>query len=570
MKTLGSVQPLASENILKSWLHHIPFLPQPPHSSPNMDESKHLQVPQGPPTRPSLDVPNSPTPTMVASDQGSIMNPPSPTLSHSSSVHFAPTTLALRGNNPDANNQGLGSLGMLDPQGGPQGHYPHGIRQTHRRGNSAASSTSTDSDYELQSFKSRGADATVVDRKRARKSDSKDSNTTAVTPSEDGGKTNSQPPDRAELSQDAENIDCGPFAFQPNTLATILDPKNFTKLSDMGGAKGILEGLGTDPVRGLCIGSPPPSQARPTTESTRSPKDELPVPGIFVTAPDDPESSASPVSTTAPGPPSTPTLPKTGPVYEASLETRRSVYGTNNLPVRPPKSLLSLAWAALQDKVLILLSVAAVVALALGLFQDFGEAHEPGEPRVDWVEGVAIMVAIVIVVGVGSLNDWQKERQFSVLNEKKDERGVKVIRHGVEHVVDIKEVVVGDVCLLEPGEVVPCDGIFLSGHNVKCDESSISGEGDAVKKVSFRECGDLKERYLGICKAEGKNPNQVDESRLFPIGLEGVKGADCFVVSGSKVLEGVGKYVVISVGTKSFHGRIMMGQSRYLFHILSC
>jgi len=44
------------------------------------------------------------------------------------------------------------------------------------------------------------------------------------------------------------------------------------------------------------------------------------------------------------------------------------------------------------------LSVAAVISLALGFFQDFGPAHVPGEPPVDWVEGVAIIVAIFIVV----------------------------------------------------------------------------------------------------------------------------------------------------------------------------
>ncbi len=41
-------------------------------------------------------------------------------------------------------------------------------------------------------------------------------------------------------------------------------------------------------------------------------------------------------------------------------------------------------------------------------------------------------------VVVGSLNDWQKERQFKTLNERKEERGVKVIRDGVEKVIDIK------------------------------------------------------------------------------------------------------------------------------------
>ena len=139
---------------------------------------------------------------------------------------------------------------------------------------------------------------------------------------------------------------------------------------------------------------------------------------------------------------------------------------------------------------------------------------------------------------VGSLNDWQKERQFRELNEKKEERGVKVIRDGIEMVIDIKEVVVGDVALLEPGEIIPCDGVFLSGHNVKCDESGATGESDAIKKVSYEEC--LKEGAGG-----GDH-----------------RHADCFVISGSKVLEGYGSYVVIAVGTRSFNGRILMG----MFH----
>lgn len=48
------------------------------------------------------------------------------------------------------------------------------------------------------------------------------------------------------------------------------------------------------------------------------------------------------------------------------------------------------------------------------------------------------MVAVIVVVAVGSVNDWQKERQFKNLNDRKEERGVKVVRGGVEHVVDVK------------------------------------------------------------------------------------------------------------------------------------
>ena len=136
---------------------------------------------------------------------------------------------------------------------------------------------------------------------------------------------------------------------------------------------------------------------------------------------------------------------------------------------------------------------------------------------------------------VGSLNDWQKERQFQTLNEKKEERGVKVIRGGVEKIVEVHHVVVGDIALVEPGEIIPCDGVFLEGHNVKCDESGATGESDAIRKVSYED-------YLAM-RTKGKESGHTD----------------CFMISGSKVLEGYGRYVVIAVGTKSFNGRIMMG-----------
>ena len=195
-----------------------------------------------------------------------------------------------------------------------------------------------------------------------------------------------------------------------------------------------------------------------------------------------------------------------------------------------------------------MLSVAALVSLALGLFQDFGTTRPEGEPPVDWVEGVAIIAAILIVVTVGSLNDWQKEKQFKALNAKKEDRLGKVIRDGEERQIRLHEVVVGDVMLLEPGDIIPCDGIFLSGHNVRCDESSATGESGSIKKVSYEECIALRD----------KRPTELDPGG--PSGDGELLGhADGFIVSGSKVLEGVGSYVVVAVGTMSFNGRIMKG-----------
>jgi len=78
-----------------------------------------------------------------------------------------------------------------------------------------------------------------------------------------------------------------------------------------------------------------------------------------------------------------------------------------------------------------------------------------------WIEGITILVAIVIVILVGSLNDWQKEKRFKVLNEKREECIIKVIHDGKEQMIDIYSVVVGDVMLFEPSKIIPCDSIFL-------------------------------------------------------------------------------------------------------------
>ena len=87
-------------------------------------------------------------------------------------------------------------------------------------------------------------------------------------------------------------------------------------------------------------------------------------------------------------------------------------------------------------------------SLALGLYPDFGTPREhvacaDGNydclaPQVDWVEDVAILAAVSIVVIVGSVNDWQKERQFKVLNARKEDRSVTAIRNGQESTINVK------------------------------------------------------------------------------------------------------------------------------------
>ncbi|KAH9889691.1 calcium-translocating P-type ATPase [Xylariomycetidae sp. FL2044] len=301
-------------------------------------------------------------------------------------------------------------------------------------------------------------------------------------------------------------IENNPYAFSPGQLNKLLNPKNLLAFRALGGLAGIERGLQTDINAGLSVDE---TSARATVtfeQATRRESDKFP------------ESSERP---SAPG--------------SDAFVDRSRVFGKNVLPSKKATPLWKLMWNAYNDKVIILLTVAAVISLALGLYETLGVQHGPDEPpSLDWVEGVAIVIAILIVTLVGSLNDWQKERAFVRLNAKKEDREIKVVRSGKSFMINVHDILVGDVLHLEPGDLVPVDGVFITGHDLKCDESSATGESDAIKKTP------------------GEHTMAVLESGANPQGL------DPFIISGAKVLEGVGTFLCTSVGEYSSFGKIMM------------
>ena len=312
------------------------------------------------------------------------------------------------------------------------------------------------------------------------------------------------------------------FAFSPGQLGKLYNPKSLSAFYALGGLTGIEKGLRTSRKSGLSSEEQQLEGQVTFEEATNAtlPASTDKVAVEVLTT----EAAAAPVTT-----------PK-----DAFAERKR-VYKDNRLPEKKSKSFLQLAWMAYKDKILLLLSGAAVISLALGIYEtfkpkteeDIREEEEEG-PSVEWVEGVAIVVAIFIVVLVGALNDWQKERQFVKLNRKKEQRDVKVIRSGVRQEISVYDVNVGDVMLLEPGDLIPVDGIFIEGHNVRCDESSATGESDLLRKYP----GDEVYRALEAG--------------------EDVKKMDPFILSGAKVQEGVGTFLVTAVGVHSSYGKTMM------------
>lgn len=298
------------------------------------------------------------------------------------------------------------------------------------------------------------------------------------------------------------------FAFSPGQLNKMLNPKSLGAFIALGGLPGLETGLRTDVDAGLSVdetelpGSVSFEQATTQYRKLRGADASglpRPVEVRHVDVTDGPSGSGS----------------HSG---EAFFDRKR-VFKNNVLPAKKSKSFPQLMWEAYyKESVLILLSVAAVISLALGLYETFGVDHGPGAPpSVDWIEGCAICVSIAVVVLVGAINDWQKERAFVKLNAKKEDRMVKVIRSGKSFTISVYEILAGDVLHMEPGDLIPADGIFISGHNVKCDESSATGESDQMKKT---------------------NAEQV--LRLLERGHNDPKDLDPFIISGSKVLEGVG------------------------------
>ena len=324
-------------------------------------------------------------------------------------------------------------------------------------------------------------------------------------------------------TEDTFKVDNNPFAFSPGQLGKMFDPKSLAAFYRLGGLAGLEKGLRTDRKAGLSVEemSLDGSVSFEDATSRGSSGKAVPSQGGAVAA------AASLGGSGGGGHGSS-------SHKNAGFSDRKRVFKDNRLPEKKAKSLLQLVWITFNDKILIMLSIAAVVSLAVGLYQTFGQKHDPEHPAVEWIEGVAIIVAILIVVIVGSLNDWQKERQFAKLNRKKTDRLVKVVRSGRIQELSIFEVLVGDVVHLETGDMIPVDGILIEGHNIKCDESQATGESDLIRKRPADEVFAAIENH------------------------ESLKKMDPFIQSGARVMEGLGTFIVTATGVNSTYGKTMM------------
>ena len=209
-----------------------------------------------------------------------------------------------------------------------------------------------------------------------------------------------------------------------------------------------------------------------------------------------------------------------------STEYREQDFGSNKVFVEPVPHFCSYVWEALEDLMIRILIVAAIVQIILG-------ATLSDDPSKDWIDGLSIIVAVLVVVLVGSITNWQKEKKFHELNDIQNEgTKYKVIRQGEPIDMQSDDILVGDLINIMVGDIMPADLLLIEGNGIKIDESSLTGESDTMKKEPFHKCCELLEG--------GKNSN-------LPSPM---------ILSGTNCVEGTGLAIVLAVGQHSQKGII--------------
>ncbi|KAI5059228.1 hypothetical protein GOP47_0025547 [Adiantum capillus-veneris] len=166
------------------------------------------------------------------------------------------------------------------------------------------------------------------------------------------------------------------------------------------------------------------------------------------------------------------------------LEARRRMFGSNTYPRQPRKRFWVFVIDACKDLTLIILIVCAVLTLSLGM--------KTRGVKEGWYDGVSIAFAVILVILVTSISDYRQSLQFSALNEEKKNIQIEVVRAGRRKKNSIFDIVVGDIVLLNIGEQVPADGLFIDGHSLYINQSSLTGESEPVHvhhKMPFLSSG---------------------------------------------------------------------------------
>ncbi len=200
----------------------------------------------------------------------------------------------------------------------------------------------------------------------------------------------------------------------------------------------------------------------------------------------------------------------------------RQEHGENILTPAEKEPLWKLFLEKFSDPLIIILLVAGVLSVAISIYE-----YVSLDKGVEvFFEPIGIFAAILLATGLGFFFEYKADKEFALLNQVNDDEPVQVMRNGKITEVPKKEVVVGDVVILNTGNEVPADGHLLEAVALNIDESTLTGEPVAHKTV---------------------NPDDFDPEATFPSDA---------AMRGTTVMEGHGIMEVTAVGDKTENGKV--------------
>lgn len=207
------------------------------------------------------------------------------------------------------------------------------------------------------------------------------------------------------------------------------------------------------------------------------------------------------------------------------VEESRKKYGSNVLTPPKKESLWHQFFEKLTDPIIRILLIALALSVGVSLYQYF----TTDEGFAVLFEPLGIFVAIMLATCIGFAFEVSANKKFEVLNKVSDDEEVKVVRNGNITVIGRKEIVVGDIVIIETGDEVPADGELIDAFSLQVNESDLTGEPMANKTI---------------------DPKDFNPDATYPSN---------WVLRGSKIIDGHGVMRVERVGDATEWGKVYKG-----------
>ncbi|MDE6341648.1 MAG: calcium-translocating P-type ATPase, PMCA-type [Muribaculaceae bacterium] len=207
---------------------------------------------------------------------------------------------------------------------------------------------------------------------------------------------------------------------------------------------------------------------------------------------------------------------------ETQVEESRAQHGVNILTPPDKDPLWKRFLEKFSDPLIIILMIAGALSIGISCYEYWGLGQGAGV----FFEPIGIFIAILLATGLAFIFELKADKEFALLNQVNDDEPVQVIRNGNAMQIAKKDVVVGDIVILNTGEEVPADGELLESVSLNIDESTLTGEPIAHKTT---------------------DPAQFDKEATFPSN---------HAMRGTKIMEGHGVMRVLAVGDKTENGKV--------------